>query len=157
MRSRPDEWRRLDIGFGRGSVREELAYLGVDPVQAREIYDEGSGKSSNMGLRDGHVDFEGKHFTFKNVPLHLKPFQSPMPPRWYGVHSVESAERAARAGFNIVVNEDRRIVEESISRSSRRELAASDNSDAKTYDRTGAHDCCCRYRRKSNGDRGSRA
>ena len=96
---------RLDIGFGRGSVPEELAYMGVDTQKAREIYDEGLAVVE-QALRDGHVNFEGKHFTFKDVPLHLRPYQKPMPPMWYGVHSTESAERAARAKFNIVVNED---------------------------------------------------
>jgi alkanesulfonate monooxygenase SsuD/methylene tetrahydromethanopterin reductase-like flavin-dependent oxidoreductase (luciferase family) len=96
---------RLDIGFGRGSVPEELAYMGVDTSRARQIYDEAL-QVVEMGLRDGHVTFEGEHFTYKDVPLHLKPFQKPMPPVWYGVHSVESAQRAARSRFNIVVNEN---------------------------------------------------
>lgn len=120
---------RLDIGFGRGSVREELAYLGVDTTKVREIYDEGL-QIIEMGLRNGHVDFEGKHFTFKDVPLHLKPFQKPMPPRWYGVHSVESAERAAHAGFNIVVNEDRLSSQKYIN-VFKRELQRSGHEDAK--------------------------
>src|SRR4029077_20539833 len=29
----------------------------------------------------------------------------PPPPLWYGVHSTDSAERAARLGFNIACNE----------------------------------------------------
>jgi len=86
-------------------VPEELAYLGVDTSKAREIYDEGL-EIVEMGLREGHVTYEGRHFTYRDVPLHLKPMQKPMPPRWYGVHSKESAERAARERFNIVVNED---------------------------------------------------
>ena len=96
---------RLDIGFGRGSVPEELAYMGVDTPKAREIYDEGLA-IVEMGLREGHVDFAGKHFNFRDVPLHLRPYQKPMPPVWYGVHSTESAERAGTARFNIVVNEN---------------------------------------------------
>ncbi len=96
---------RLDIGFGRGSVPEELAYMGVYTAKAREIYDEGLA-IVEQGLRNGRVDFEGRHFKFRDVPLHLKPFQQPMPPIWYGVHSTESAERAGKARFNIVVNEN---------------------------------------------------
>jgi alkanesulfonate monooxygenase SsuD/methylene tetrahydromethanopterin reductase-like flavin-dependent oxidoreductase (luciferase family) len=99
---------RLDIGFGRGSVPEELAYLGVDTKAAREIYQEGV-EIIEQGLRDGHVDYEGKHFTYRDVPLHLKPYQKPMPPIWYGVHSTESALSAARSRFHLVVNEDTKI------------------------------------------------
>src|ERR1019366_5549250 len=40
--------------------------------------------------------------TFQNIPLHIEPFQKPHPPIWYGVHSVESAERAARQGLHLV-------------------------------------------------------
>jgi len=36
------------------------------------------------------------------VPLALEPLQRPHPPLWYGVHSTESAARAARRGSNIV-------------------------------------------------------
>ena len=96
---------RLDIGFGRGSVPEELAYLGIDTKKARDIYDEGLA-IIEQGLREGRVDFEGEHFTFRDVPLHLRTFQKPLPPVWYGVHSTESAMRAARSRFNIVVNEE---------------------------------------------------
>src|SRR5262249_13102192 len=44
----------------------------------------------------------GEFFSYENVPLALEPLQAPHPPVWYGAHSVESAERAARRGLNIV-------------------------------------------------------
>ncbi len=34
--------------------------------------------------------------------MELEPLQKPHPPMWYGVHSVEAAERAARQGLNMV-------------------------------------------------------
>jgi alkanesulfonate monooxygenase SsuD/methylene tetrahydromethanopterin reductase-like flavin-dependent oxidoreductase (luciferase family) len=34
--------------------------------------------------------------------MELEPLQKPHPPLWYGIHSVESAERAARKGFHVV-------------------------------------------------------
>src|SRR5258705_7735053 len=34
--------------------------------------------------------------------MKLELLQNPLPPVWYGVHSVVSAERAARQGLNIV-------------------------------------------------------
>lgn len=95
---------RLDIGFGRGSVPFELTYFGVDPEEARERYDEALAVVL-QGLQRGRLDFQGRHFSFDGIELALKPFQRPMPPRWYGVHSIESAERAARSGFNIICNQ----------------------------------------------------
>jgi alkanesulfonate monooxygenase SsuD/methylene tetrahydromethanopterin reductase-like flavin-dependent oxidoreductase (luciferase family) len=37
--------------------------------------------------------------------MEFAPLQKPYPPLWYGAHSPESAERAARKGLNIVTND----------------------------------------------------
>ncbi len=37
--------------------------------------------------------------------MELAPLQKPHPPLWYGAHSPDSAERAARKGLNIVTND----------------------------------------------------
>lgn len=46
-----------------------------------------------------------------------------MPPVWYGVHSTESAQNAARAQFHMVVNEDTKVCAKYIAQF-RAELAA---------------------------------
>jgi alkanesulfonate monooxygenase SsuD/methylene tetrahydromethanopterin reductase-like flavin-dependent oxidoreductase (luciferase family) len=43
--------------------------------------------------------------SIENVPMELGPYQKPHPPLWYGAHSPDSAERAARKGLNIVTND----------------------------------------------------
>jgi alkanesulfonate monooxygenase SsuD/methylene tetrahydromethanopterin reductase-like flavin-dependent oxidoreductase (luciferase family) len=98
---------RLDIGFGRGSVPFELSYFGINPEEARSIYDEAI-EIVLQGLRTKALDFQGRHFQFNDLRLRFEPLQKPHPPLWYGVHSVESAERAARLGFNIVCNQPSR-------------------------------------------------
>ena len=92
---------RLDIGFGRGSSPIELAVYGQDPEEAQRIYAEGLDLIL-QGLTRKTLDFTGEFFTFTDVPVELEPLQKPHPPLWYGVHSTESAERAARRGLNIV-------------------------------------------------------
>src|SRR5437660_8548800 len=37
--------------------------------------------------------------------MEMESFQKPHPPLWYGAHSPDSAERAARQGLNIVTND----------------------------------------------------
>ena len=37
--------------------------------------------------------------------MHLRPLQQPHPPLWYGLHSVASADRVARQGWNVVTND----------------------------------------------------
>jgi len=92
---------RFDIGFGRGSSPIELAYYGQDPAIAQEVYAEGL-ELLLQGLTRERVDFAGKHFCFRDVPMEIAPLQKPHPPIWYGVHAAESAARAARRGLNTV-------------------------------------------------------
>jgi alkanesulfonate monooxygenase SsuD/methylene tetrahydromethanopterin reductase-like flavin-dependent oxidoreductase (luciferase family) len=90
---------RLEIGFGRGASPIEAAYY--DQRAAQEIYEEGL-QLVLEGLRSRKLSFEGQIYHFKDIPLALEPFQKPHPPLWYGVHSVESAARAARQQLNVV-------------------------------------------------------
>jgi alkanesulfonate monooxygenase SsuD/methylene tetrahydromethanopterin reductase-like flavin-dependent oxidoreductase (luciferase family) len=92
---------RFEIGFGRGSSPTEVKFYGQDPAQAQEIYSEARELILN-GLTHKTLNFEGKHFSFKDIPMELQPLQKPHPPVWYGVHSVEAAERAARQGLNMI-------------------------------------------------------
>ncbi len=92
---------RLEIGFGRGSSNTEISFYGQDPAQAQDIYTEAR-ELILRGLTKKKLTFEGKFFSFKDIPMELEPLQKPHPPMWYGVHSVESAERAAKQGLNMV-------------------------------------------------------
>ncbi|HEX2933671.1 MAG TPA: LLM class flavin-dependent oxidoreductase [Candidatus Binatia bacterium] len=92
---------RLEIGFGRGSSSTEVSFYGQDPPQAQDIYTEARALILE-GLTHKTLSFEGKFFSFKDIPMELEPLQKPHPPMWYGVHSSESAERAARQALNMV-------------------------------------------------------
>jgi alkanesulfonate monooxygenase SsuD/methylene tetrahydromethanopterin reductase-like flavin-dependent oxidoreductase (luciferase family) len=92
---------RLDIGFGRGSSPMEIVLYGQDPAKAERIYGE-SLEIILQGLTRGRVDFHGEFFSFKDYILEVQPLQKPHPPLWYGVHSIQSAERAARRKLNVV-------------------------------------------------------
>jgi alkanesulfonate monooxygenase SsuD/methylene tetrahydromethanopterin reductase-like flavin-dependent oxidoreductase (luciferase family) len=92
---------RLEIGFGRGSSATEVSFYGQDPAQAQDIYTEAR-EIILRGLTQKTLTFEGKFFSFKDIPMELAPLQTPHPPMWYGVHSVEAADRAARQHLNMV-------------------------------------------------------
>jgi alkanesulfonate monooxygenase SsuD/methylene tetrahydromethanopterin reductase-like flavin-dependent oxidoreductase (luciferase family) len=92
---------RLEIGFGRGSSNTEISFYGQDPAKSQEIYTEAR-ELILRGLTQKKLTFEGKYFSFKDIPMELEPLQKPYPPMWYGVHSVESAERAAKQDLNMV-------------------------------------------------------
>ena len=92
---------RLEIGFGRGASPIELGLYGQNPDDAERVYAEAL-EIVIAGLTQKTVDFQGAYFSFENVRMELEPLQKPHPPMWYGVHSPESAARAARKGLNIV-------------------------------------------------------
>jgi alkanesulfonate monooxygenase SsuD/methylene tetrahydromethanopterin reductase-like flavin-dependent oxidoreductase (luciferase family) len=95
---------RLEIGFGRGSVPFEISYYGQNAEERQQIYVE----RLELILKAFTVDtltWNGRYDQFKDVPMELGPLQQPHPPLWYGAHSPESAERAARKGLNIVTND----------------------------------------------------
>jgi alkanesulfonate monooxygenase SsuD/methylene tetrahydromethanopterin reductase-like flavin-dependent oxidoreductase (luciferase family) len=92
---------RLEIGFGRGSSPVEVSFYGQDPAKAQAVYAE-SRELILQGLTQKKLNFEGSFFSFKDIPMELEPLQKPHPPMWYGVHSVEAAERAAHQGLNMV-------------------------------------------------------
>ena len=95
---------RLEIGFGRGASPIEAAYFGNDHAEAEATYRENLDRiltALSGGGFDGKDTFQ-KFRTADDVPLLVRPYQKPHPPLWYGVHSMESAKRAANMGSNIV-------------------------------------------------------
>jgi alkanesulfonate monooxygenase SsuD/methylene tetrahydromethanopterin reductase-like flavin-dependent oxidoreductase (luciferase family) len=95
---------RLEVGTGRGILPMEAKFYDLDPAELQSRYDE-SLAILRLALSSDTVTFEGKYHRFDRVPMEVPPLQVPMPPFWYGVHGAESAERAVRAGFNVVTNE----------------------------------------------------
>jgi len=95
---------RLEIGFGRGSVPFEISYYGQNAAERQQIYAE----RLELILKAFTVktlSWNGRYDQFENVPMELAPLQKPHPPLWYGAHSPDSAERAARKGLNMVTND----------------------------------------------------
>ena len=81
---------RLEVGIGRGASPHELNYFGVDAEQAPAMYVEAY-QVIMQALTRNEVNFEGKHYTFRKVPVDLKPAQLPHPPLWYAVPVPEGA------------------------------------------------------------------
>jgi alkanesulfonate monooxygenase SsuD/methylene tetrahydromethanopterin reductase-like flavin-dependent oxidoreductase (luciferase family) len=95
---------RLEIGFGRGSVPYEISYYGQNAEERQQIYAERL-ELILKAFQSSELTFKGKYDAFENVPMEIEPLQKPHPPLWYGAHSPESAERAARKGLHMVTND----------------------------------------------------
>ena len=92
---------RLEIGIGRGRSPIELALYGQDVEEAQSVYEE-IFAILQRALTTDRLTYKGKHFEFRDVPVELRPRQSPHPPFWYGVGTPESAAEYGLKGFNAV-------------------------------------------------------
>ncbi len=91
---------RLEVAFGRGALPAEVRFFDIDPGQTEKMHQETVGFILDA-LTEGAVTVTAESGK-RRVPLAIPPLQKPRPPLWYGVHSPEAAERAARRGMNVV-------------------------------------------------------
>ena len=92
---------RLDIGVGRGVSAFELNYHNVDVETSREVFQEVL-DILKKGFTSERLSHEGKHFTYKNVPMELKPLQKPFPPVWYPSSNDNGARYSGSNGYHYV-------------------------------------------------------
>jgi alkanesulfonate monooxygenase SsuD/methylene tetrahydromethanopterin reductase-like flavin-dependent oxidoreductase (luciferase family) len=94
---------RLLLGVGRGISPIELRYYGLDPEQTPGMYAEAL-EVILRGMTSAVLNFEGKYYSYRDVPMELTPFQRPHPPLWYGLARPEALPWAAENRVNIVGN-----------------------------------------------------
>lgn len=92
---------RLDVGVGRGVSPYELNFHNVDPETSREVFLEALDVIVD-GLSHERLDHAGRHYSYSQVPMVLRPMQRPHPPLWYGSTNEESSAWAGGRGFNFV-------------------------------------------------------
>jgi len=92
---------RLEMAFGRGALGAEVRFFDVDPGQTEKMHEEAVGFILE-GLREGAVTVSEEGGKKRRLALAIPPLQKPHPPLWYGIHSPQAAERAARRGMNVL-------------------------------------------------------
>ncbi|QBR03517.1 LLM class flavin-dependent oxidoreductase [Paraburkholderia pallida] len=91
---------RLEYGVGRGASPHEIEALGIDSATAQARYVE-SYEIIKRYLSSATLDYQGKFWQFNDVPVELKPLQTP-PPTWYALASPDSTVWPAQEKMNIV-------------------------------------------------------
>ena len=94
---------RLEVGVGRGVSPYELAFYNVTPQESRTMFREAL-EILVAGLRTGEVSYAGEYYSFKDVRLHLEPYQRPYPPLWYPTDNTNSITWLAQEGFNTITH-----------------------------------------------------
>jgi len=94
---------RFDFGVGRGIVPYEMAYFNLHHLETEEIYREAL-EVILEGLTSDVLDHRGPRYTYRKVPMILRPFQQPHPPLWYGLGHLAGAEWAATNKVHVITN-----------------------------------------------------
>ena len=92
---------RMELGISRGVSPYEIASYSVDPEQTREMFTEVL-EIFRAGMCADVLEYVGKHYEFHDVPMTLKPVQTPYPPLWYPSFSDAGVEYAAQHGLHFL-------------------------------------------------------
>jgi alkanesulfonate monooxygenase SsuD/methylene tetrahydromethanopterin reductase-like flavin-dependent oxidoreductase (luciferase family) len=92
---------RFELGVGRGISPYELAYCGINFLEAQTMYEEALDVILD-GLGSRRLDHEGRYYRYLGVPIELEPVQRPHPPLWQGIVNPDGAAAAAKRGANVV-------------------------------------------------------
>src|SRR6202167_4609851 len=96
---------RFDFGVGKGYRDYEFAGFCVPPAGAGERFDEAMTVIRKAWTSEGRFSHHGKRWNFENVVVEPAPVQRPHPPFWLGAGSEESIRRAAREGYNLLLDQ----------------------------------------------------
>jgi alkanesulfonate monooxygenase SsuD/methylene tetrahydromethanopterin reductase-like flavin-dependent oxidoreductase (luciferase family) len=72
---------------------------GTEFEQSQAIFEE-TLSILQLASSQERINFAGKHYSFKDVPVELRPLQQPHPPFWYGIGTPDSADHYGKQGFN---------------------------------------------------------
>ena len=90
---------RFELGVGRGVSPFELNFHNTDPDTARLVFMEAL-DAIQAGLTSDRFTFEGERFTYKDVPMEVRPYQSPHPPIWHASSNEPGSAWGGERGFH---------------------------------------------------------
>ncbi len=96
---------RLDLGVGKGYRPPEFSGFCIPQNEANERFDEAIEVIRKAWTLEGRFSHHGKRWHFESVIVEPEPVQRPHPPLWMAGGSPESIRRAAREGFNLLLDQ----------------------------------------------------
>jgi probable F420-dependent oxidoreductase len=96
---------RLDFGVGKGYRDSEFAGFCIAPDEATERFDEAMDVIRAAWSGAERFSHHGKRWNFDNIVVEPAPVQRPHPPFWLGAGSDESIRKAAREGYNLLLDQ----------------------------------------------------
>ena len=92
---------RFMLGMGRGISPIEAGFFGVPGSEMQARYIEASDLILKA-LQSDTLNYQGKYYSFSNVPMTSRPIQKPHPELWFATRTPESFAWASKAGANTV-------------------------------------------------------
>jgi probable F420-dependent oxidoreductase len=96
---------RLDFGVGKGYRPYEFSGFCIKQDEATARFDEAIDVIRKAWTSKGRFSYEGKWWRYDNIVVEPAPIQQPHPPFWMGAGSPESIRRAAREGYNLLLDQ----------------------------------------------------
>ena len=96
---------RLDFGVGKGYREYEFSGFCIPQEEATARFDEAMAVIRKAWASQGRFSFEGRWWRYDNIVVEPSPIQQPHPPFWLGAGSEESIRRAAREGYNLLLDQ----------------------------------------------------
>ena len=94
---------RLEVGVGRGVSPFELGYHKIRHEESRDIFKEAYA-CLTAALTNDPFTFESELYTYKDVPMPLRPLQQPTPAFWYASSNDTGSQWAGEQGLHFVTN-----------------------------------------------------
>ncbi|HYX64401.1 MAG TPA: LLM class flavin-dependent oxidoreductase [Burkholderiales bacterium] len=91
---------RLELGVGRGVSPIESRIFGLQSIdESRDRYRENL-EIFFSACSHPVLNFDGKHYQYRDAELHVKPLQKPYPPLWFPSSNRDAMDFTARHGYH---------------------------------------------------------
>ena len=96
---------RFDFGVGKGYRQAEFDGFCIPIAEATERFDEAMEIIRKAWTSEGRFSHHGKLWHYDNIVVEPEPLQRPHPPVWLAAGSHDSVRRAAREGYNLLLDQ----------------------------------------------------
>lgn len=96
---------RVDFGVGKGYRKAEFDGFCIPMDEATERFDEAMEIIRKGWTSEQRFSHHGKRWHFDDILVEPAPLQRPHPPLWLAAGSHESIRRAAREGYNLLLDQ----------------------------------------------------
>ena len=96
---------RVDFGVGKGYRKAEFEGFCIPIDEATARFDEAMEIIRKAWTTEGRFSHRSKHWHYENIVVEPEPLQRPHPPLWLAAGSHDSIRRAAREGYNLLLDQ----------------------------------------------------